>query len=165
MLSLTAMVDMFTVLAVFLLQNYRTTGEVIDVSDKVELPKASAVKELKPAHVVVLSKNVLIIDKDQLMTVDQLRAQSDWKIDPLLERLKAEFKKSEDLRKAAPLSSIKSEDAEADKKRSEDERRITVQADKSIDILSVKKVMFTITEAGASEVNFAVIRDDKKSTQ
>ncbi|MEK7356260.1 MAG: adventurous gliding motility protein S, partial [Bdellovibrionota bacterium] len=35
-LSLTAMVDMFTVLAVFLLQNYQTTGEVIDITDNVE---------------------------------------------------------------------------------------------------------------------------------
>ncbi|MES2857036.1 MAG: adventurous gliding motility protein S, partial [Bdellovibrionota bacterium] len=38
MLSLTAMVDMFTVLAVFLLQNYQTTGEIIELSEEVVLP-------------------------------------------------------------------------------------------------------------------------------
>jgi biopolymer transport protein ExbD len=163
MLSLTAMVDMFTVLAVFLLQNYNTTGEVIDISDKVELPKASAVKELKPAHVIVVSRVALLIDKDQLMTREQLTAQTEWKIDPLLQRLQGEFQRSETQRKSAPLNALKAADVDADKKRSEDERRITVQADKTVDFLTIKKVMFTITESGASEINFAVIKDEKAS--
>ena len=55
-LQVTAMVDMFTVLAVFLLQNYNTTGQVIQLSDDVELPQASAVKELSPSNVVVISQ-------------------------------------------------------------------------------------------------------------
>ena len=63
MLSLTAMVDMFTVVAVFLLQNYKTTGEVIQLDDAVALPKAHAVKELRPATVVIVSKEKITMDK------------------------------------------------------------------------------------------------------
>lgn len=159
MLSLTAMVDMFTVLAVFLLQNYQTTGEVIDVSDQVELPMASSVKDLQPAHVIVLSKQNLMVDQDALMTADQVKAQSEWKIEPLLARLQAEFQKAEAARQSG-LQAIKADDPEQRKKLEENERRITVQVDKTVDMLSVKKVMFTITEAGASEVNFAVIKDE-----
>ncbi|MNY63712.1 hypothetical protein D3C86_2007140 [compost metagenome] len=36
--------------------------------------------------------------------------------------------------------------------------KVTIQADKGIDFLTVKKVMFTVTEAGAGEINFAVIK-------
>ena len=38
-----------------------------------------------------------------------------------------------------------------------DLRRITVQAGKKLDFLTVKKILYTVTEAGASEVNFAVV--------
>ena len=43
-----------------------------------------------------------------------------------------------------------------------DYRRITVQADKSVDFLTIKKVMFTLYEAGAAEINFAVMKDERK---
>ena len=54
-LSLTAMVDMFTVLAVFLLQNYKV--EEIQLKKTVPLPQATAVKKLRPAHVVVVTQD------------------------------------------------------------------------------------------------------------
>lgn len=166
MLSLTAMVDMFTVLVIFLLQNYNTTGEVIDISDQVKLPKASAVKELRPAHVVVVSKDQVMLDKTTVASFTQVKEQKDWKIVPLFNRLIDEFKKAEDQRKLLGLGTLKEaiDDTKPGvaKSRPDDDRRVTVQADKEIDFLTVKKVMFTLTEAGASEINFAVIKDDKK---
>ena len=41
-------------------------------------------------------------------------------------------------------------------------RRITLQADKGIDFLTVKKIMRTVTEAGIYEINFAVIKKEKR---
>ena len=35
---------------------------------------------------------------------------------------------------------------------------MTLQADENIDFLSIKKVMFTLTEAGIKEINFAVVQ-------
>ena len=43
---------------IFLLQSYNTTGEVIHIPKEVELPKATAVKELFPAHVVIVSDDL-----------------------------------------------------------------------------------------------------------
>jgi biopolymer transport protein ExbD len=37
-------------------------------------------------------------------------------------------------------------------------RKITIQSDKDVDFLTVKKVLFTVTEAGAGEINFAVMK-------
>ena len=49
--------------------------------------------------------------------------------------------------------------------KTEDFKRVTVQADKVVDSGTVKKVMYTLTEAGASEINFAVLRDDTRTAQ
>lgn len=164
MLSLTAMVDMFTVLAVFLLQNYQTTGEVIEISDDVVLPQASAVKELKPAHVVVISKEKIMLDKDIVASFVQVKEQQEWRIDGLFNLLQQRFRESEAKRNALGLGQIRDAVQEtkpdAQKADPEDDRRITVQADKSIDFLTVKKVMMTLTDAGASQINFAVIKNE-----
>lgn len=164
MLSLTAMVDMFTVLAVFLLQNYNVTGEVLDIEDNVQLPQASAVKELKPAYVVVLSKQNLMLDKDIIASFVQVKEQQDWRIEPLFVRLKTKFQDAQTRAQSGvgairqAVQSTKPGDTQV---KPEDDRRVTVQVDKAIDFLTVKKVMATLTEAGASEINFAVMKEEK----
>ena len=165
-LSLTAMVDMFTVVAVFLLQNYKTTGEVIQLDEAVALPKAHAVKELRPATIVIVSKDKITLDKVDVASFQQVKEQQDWHIDALTQKLQDKFKEIAD-KHAGLAGQIK--DA-VDKPGSPtndpaDDHRVTVQADKSIDFLTVKKVMMTLTDAGASEINFAVLRDEDKVQQ
>ena len=70
LLSLTAMVDMFTVLVIFLLQNYNATGEILYIPKEVVLPKATSVRELKPAHVVTISNKEVLLDKDRVASFD-----------------------------------------------------------------------------------------------
>lgn len=165
MLSLTAMVDMFTVLAVFLLQNYNTTGEVIELDDAVKLPMAQAVKELKPAHVIVVSNREIVLDKETVVAYDAVKAQDDWNIEPIATKLKQKFAEALEAKSRgmvglkAAVDKTKPGDSGEDPN---DYRRITVQADKSVDFLTIKKVMFTLYEAGAAEINFAVMKDERK---
>lgn len=166
MLSLTAMVDMFTVLAVFLLQNYQTTGDVIELSDEVILPKAAKVRELKPATVVVISKGKILVDKLQVATIDEVKAIEEVTVLPNLQaRVQDAFRILEERNRVAGLSQIRqavSQGRGEEPARPEDFRRVTVQADRVIDAGTVKKVMYTLTEAGASEINFAVLRDETR---
>jgi biopolymer transport protein ExbD len=160
------MVDMFTVLAVFLLQNYQTTGDVIELSDEVVLPKAAKVRELKPATVVVISKGKVMVDKTQVATLDEIRQFEEVTVIPSLQaRVQDAFRLLEEKNRIAGLAQIKTAVAQGrgqEIAKPEDFRRVTVQADKVIDAGTVKKVMYTLTEAGASEINFAVVRDDRK---
>ena len=165
MLTLTAMVDMFTVLAVFLLQNYQTTGDVIELSDEVVLPKAAKVRELKPATVVVISKGKVMVDKLQVASIDEIKTLPEVTIIPNLQaRIQDAFRLQEEKTRVAGLSQIRTAvnqgrgGVEANK--IDDFKRVTVQADRVVDSGTVKKVMYTLTEAGASEINFAVLRDD-----
>ena len=169
MLSLTAMVDMFTVVAVFLLQNYKTTGEVIQLDEAVSLPKAHAVKELRPSTVVIVSKEQILLDKMVVASFQQVKEQQDWHIDALTQKLNEKFKLLADKRAAGLSGQIKQavDPARAGSPTNdpEDDHRVTVQADKSIDMLTVKKVMMTLKDAGANQINFAVIKEEGSVTK
>lgn len=148
-LQLTAMVDMFTVLVVFLLQNYASTNQILPISDQIALPQATSVKELKPSLVVVLSKDYLSFDEKRLMSFRQIQASSKWVLDPLVPPIKAAIEKM----------SQSGEGKDADLKgQTPKHYKMTLQVDKDIDFLSVKKVLYSLTEAGLKEINFAVIK-------
>ena len=166
LLSLTAMVDMFTVLAVFLLQNYRV--EEIQLKKSVPLPEATAIKKLRPAHVVVVTKDEIYLDDKVVAQFETVKEQEHWLIIPLQEGLQKaiEEKKLEmesGLKNALKSAMSDKSPEEMSEEEREEERskryawgRVTMQADKDIDFLTIKKVMYTVTEAGASLLNFAV---------
>ena len=161
-LSLTAMVDMFTVLAVFLLQNYKV--EEIQLKKSVPLPQATAVKKLRPAHIVVVTQDEIFLDDTPVARYKTVREQEHWLIESLQIRLQKAIEDKKKEMESGLKNKLKSTFAKKDDEELEEEERIkryawgrvTMQADKNIDFLTVKKVMYTITEAGASLINFAV---------
>ncbi len=164
MLSLTAMVDMFTVLTVFLLQNYNTTGQVIHIPKEVTLPKASEVKELSPARVVTISSKDLLIDDKKISDFQTVKDTQGWVVPVLRDRLKQVL--AEDKAKAEKDLGKKLRDAVRGKNKKGEEEdkidrpwtRVTVQSDKDMEVGILKKVMATVMEAGVAEINFAVAK-------
>lgn len=167
MLSLTAMVDMFTVLTIFLLQNYNTTGEVIHIPKEVQLPQASAVKELKPAHVIIITPKEIFLDDKPVARFVQVKEQKEWMVTGLFNRLVDAMKKDEEEYKKNLSTTLKNVVSGAKKQSpesvSDNFRKITLQADKQVDFLTIKKILYTVTEAGAGQINFAVIQKEKSS--
>ena len=163
-LSLTAMVDMFTVLTVFLLQNYKSTGEVLFIPKEVTLPDAAQTKELSPAHVVTVSNQFVFLDQEPIVDFKEVKEQRDWLVRPLYQKLIDAIQQSEIKNREALKTQIKKVvgNQQPGQKEINQFRRVTVQADKKIDFLTIKKVMYTVTEAGAEEINFAVIVKEKE---
>jgi biopolymer transport protein ExbD len=167
-LSLTAMVDLFTVLVVFLLQNYATTGEILDIPEGVKLPDAREVKDLKPANVIIVSDKAIKLNNETVAEYKAVKAQEDWEITGLKTKIEEAIKKGEE-DKAEITSRIKTavEKIKTGDKKAEEEidafRKITIQADKNIDFLTLKKVMYTATESGIYEINFAVLKSIDES--
>ena len=155
-LQLTAMVDMFTVLVVFLLQNYASTNQILPISDRVALPKATSTAQLVPSLVVTLSKESLSFNGKDLASFDEIKSNTEWTIEPL---------KEEVAQSIAQLREEKKKDFVVTRKEGGIKifpyEKMTLQADENIDMLSIKKVMFTLTEAGIKEINFAVIQIKK----
>src|ERR1017187_6397249 len=62
-LTLTSMVDMFSLLVIFLLQSFATSPELVMVTKGVVLPSAVSVRELKDAPVLSLSLDGVFLDQ------------------------------------------------------------------------------------------------------
>lgn len=158
-LSLTAMVDMFTVLVVFLLQNF---DQVLYIPDDVQLPKAQQIKELKPAVVVTISEKEVLLDKTPVISFKDLQAQEEWMVESLHTKVADALKVSKEKYEQSLKKRLQDAVEKARGEKDEDPNawnKVTIQADKGIDFLTVKKVMYTVTEAGAGEINFAVIKE------
>lgn len=158
-LSLTPLIDLFVVLATFLLQQFLQNGQAVELKDNVTLPQASMVKALKPSLVVILSKEKIAVNTTKVAVLADLKNQKQWVFPPLLVALKkeialAKIKKSEENNAENNAENITENITENIK--------VTIQADKDMDFLSIKKIMYTITESGLSEMSFAVIKKINK---
>lgn len=166
LLSLTAMVDMFTVLVIFLLQNFSGEEQMLQLHKDIQLPKAKAIKELKPAFVVTITNTEVLLDQTVIASTEAVKAQQDWMIQPLADSVKAGIEKARVDFETRLQNRIRDAVQNAKGEQAEDPNswnKFTVQADKSMDILTIKKVMFSIIEAGAGQINFAVIREPKEA--
>ncbi len=164
-LSLTAMVDMFTVLVIFLLQSYNTTGEILYIPKEVTLPKASRVNDLKPSLVITVSSKEVLIDRTPVATFAEVVAAKDWIIPNLRDKTRILLEKAKAEQEAKLQNRLRSVVDKTLGKEVDDPnawRKVTLQADKAIDYLTLKKIMYSIYEAGGGPINFAVAKDVSK---
>jgi biopolymer transport protein ExbD len=161
-LSLTAMVDMFTVLVIFLLQNYSATGEILYMPKEIVLPKANRVNELKPSVVVTVSSKEILIDRTPVATFDEVKNSVEWTIPNLRDQVRVILEKAKAEQEAKLQNKIRNVVDKTLGNEDEDPnawKKVTLQADKNIDYLTMKKVMYSIYEAGGGPINFAVSKD------
>lgn len=159
-LQLTAMVDMFTVLVVFLLQNYAVTDQILPISEKLALPQAQEVKELKPSHVVILSEGKVTLNEDVLGVLSEQTSAEQWVFPPLKEKMKELLEISESGGSNFLLAQLRrvQKDLEDESLVKNAPFRVTIQADEKTNFVDVKKIMYTLTDAGVKEMNFAVLK-------
>lgn len=164
-LSLTALIDMFVILVIFLLQSYKSTGEIIQIPKGVELPKAGQTKELRPAHIVTLTQEEVLFDKDVVGRLEDIKNQKDWMIPALRAMVVEAMARDEQTLKSRIKNALPGQKPETDQNAAlteENKRKITISADKKTDFLTIKKIMYTVSEAGMSEINFAVQEDRRR---
>jgi biopolymer transport protein ExbD len=146
-LNLTSMVDMLTILVVFLLQTFSASGELLTVSKNIQLPEAINFRDLEQAPIISVSRDSVTLNGDPKADAAELSRENtaDWKIAQLhddLVVLKNNFK----------LLHPNPEDWKG---------IVIVQADKQVDFKVIKKVMYTCAVAGYNNVNFAVASKGK----
>lgn len=82
-LSLTSMVDMFSLLVIFLLQTFSTSPEMLMVSKEVRLPSAQSGHEIVDAPVLAVTKEGIFLDQKIIGSVEQVLQNPDSFIDRL----------------------------------------------------------------------------------
>src|SRR5437764_3772432 len=140
-LNLTSMVDMVTILVVFLLQTFSASGELLTVQKNITLPEAQNYKDLEQAPIIAVSKDSVTLDGHMVADATVLNQENtaDWKIVELHDTLVTLKNNYKLLHPSDEWKGI-----------------VIVQADKGVDFKVIKKVMYSCAMAGYQNVNFAV---------
>jgi biopolymer transport protein ExbD len=149
-LNLTAMVDMMTMLVIFLLSTFSATGELLMSQKGVQLPSALNDKELERAPIITITRDTVAFKGDsvadpQAILDDQ---SNEWKIPELFDRLQLE-----------KFNFEKQDMTEATKNKLRG--LVVLQADRAVDAKILNRVMKTAYAAEYTEVMFAITKKKK----
>lgn len=82
-LNLTSMMDMFTIILVFLLKTFSTEGQLVQPSDYLTLPSSTVETPPEVALDVVVSQEWIMVNNEPIVQMNQIRGQSSLIIEPL----------------------------------------------------------------------------------
>jgi len=138
-LMLTSMVDMFTLLVIFLLSNFSASGDLLLTSKDIKLPKATATAELERAVVAAISATNISIEGERVADTSDLMRNDDPRIPEMTDKL---------LERKRVITQLMGGD--------KFKGQLIIQADGEIDFKVIKKVMYAASEAGYSSFQYAV---------
>ncbi len=132
-LNLTSMMDMFTIILVFLLKTYATEGQLLQPSESLTLPKSNITTPPETALDIVVSKDVVMLNDKKIVDFEQVKRQEEFIIPALRRELEVHAQKAKAMEQqyGIPFSG-----------------KVTIQGDQSIEYQDLVKVMAT---CGASE--------------
>jgi biopolymer transport protein ExbD len=145
-LNITSMIDMFTLMVVFLLKNYSSQGQLVTPATGLLLPTSSVEKNATEALSIKVSTNTIMVENEVVIDsamYASIMAQKEFMIDPLftvLDKHCKEAKKSSELFKT------------------EFSGKISIQGDVEIPYNILTRVMYTCGQAGYPTMNLVVYR-------
>ena len=143
-LNVVPMVDMMTMLVIFLLQQFSSTGEVMYMQKDIKLPDAQHGQLIEVAPVVAISSQQVVVTGVKVADIPDLDRDSGYlNIPALEERLRDEKKKWEFIHQNDPEKKW--------------DGLVNIQADKAVPFRIVKRVMYSCGVAGYFNVNFAAL--------
>jgi len=151
-MNITSLMDVLTIMLLFLLKNYSADGSILTNADNLVLPNSESKK--KPAEVnlqIAVTQDMILVDNQPIAPTEDARNIPQEAPDPVItkleERLKAEIAKEEEMVRLGALNAVQG--------------RVIVQVDKNIDFDVLFKLMNTCGKSGYNNMNFAVMeRDD-----
>jgi biopolymer transport protein ExbD len=154
-LNVVPMVDMMTMLVIFLLQQFSSTGEVLYMQKDIKMPSAQHGQAIDLAPVITISSTEIAVVGKKVADVSDLERDTVANIPGIEESLRDEKKKWDFIHQNDPNKHW--------------DGMVNIQADKNIPVRFVKRVMFSCAVAGYDKVNFATLdagsyeKTDKKA--
>ena len=147
-LEITSLMDIMTIILVFLLKSYSTEDIQIAPSEDLRLPVSSAAQAPELAINAVISQSAILIDGVEVVAVDGGAVGDEYKRGTLI----------------SPLFDILKEKADEAKAIAESRQtikfsgRILLQCDRNIPFSLVREVMYTAGQAQFAEFKFVVYK-------
>lgn len=145
-LRLTSMIDMFTILLVFLLKNFSAEGQVITMAPDLNLPESTAQQAPEGSSIVAVTSDWILLDGKQVAAVAEVMSSSQLLIPGLSNELKKLRMISESVGELSYEMGFKG--------------KISIQGDKEIPYQLLKKVMYTCGQMGYNDILLAVTKID-----
>lgn len=146
-LNITSMMDMFTIVLVFLLKSFSAEGNLLTQADNLQLPYSTSNKTVTEiALTVVVDEKHVVVDQTPVVETRLVASQDSLLVAPMYEALKQ--KREEETK----LSLQMGEDPGTGK--------VIVQLDKNTTYDVMYKVMATCGYSGYSNVSFAVVQKE-----
>jgi biopolymer transport protein ExbD len=140
--QLTSLIDVMTILLIYLLQSFSTEGEIVTATKDLILPESSAKK--RPELRVTLSVNsqYILVENKKIASVSNVLESEDLIIPELLEWLRLRREATETIGMYSNTTKFKGE--------------ITIHGDKRIHFKLLKKIMYTCGQQGYNNFSLAV---------
>ncbi|MCU0609841.1 MAG: biopolymer transporter ExbD [Chitinispirillaceae bacterium] len=145
-LNLASMIDMFTLMVVFLLKNYSAQGQLVTPAEGLQLPSSSIERNAGEALSVKISEKNIMVENDIVVNeaeFKKLMAQKEFMIEPLYTVLSGHATSARQ---------------SAERFNTEFSGRISIQGDVAIPYNVLTRVMYTCGQAGYPVMNLVVYR-------
>src|SRR5262245_24940635 len=143
--NLISMMDILTVLLLFLLKSYVAGGEVMVPPTGIELPSSSADAPPQSSLVVAIDGDEILIGSERVATLAEALGEPGLEIPPLTAHLQAVQQQQAEiarLRGAEPAQHLIA----------------TIQGDRNIEFRILQKVMYTLGQNGYENISLAVLQ-------
>ncbi|MDF1781214.1 MAG: biopolymer transporter ExbD [Alcanivoracaceae bacterium] len=147
-LSLTSLMDIFTILVFFLLVNSSNNQQLPDNKD-ISLPESTAQEVPKEVLTIQISAGDIIVQDVRIASSQEILALEDDVVPALVEELNFRASRSQPVLNEQGLP----------------EREVMVLADKATPYSLIKKVMVSSTQTEYSKISFAVLRKADEEEQ
>jgi hypothetical protein len=145
----TSLLDVFTIILLYLMKNYSAEGGIITNADNLVLP--NSISDKRPTEVTLqisVADDMVMVDNSPVCPTGEIRKIPQSNPDPVIpklcERLEAKYKQEQEMLRDGTLNKL--------------EGKITIQVDKNMDFDAVYKIMNTCGKAGYNNMNFAVMQ-------
>jgi biopolymer transport protein ExbD len=145
----TSLLDVFTIILLYLMKNYSAEGSIITNADNLVLP--NSISDKRPTEVslqISVADDMVMVDNTPCCPTEDIRRIPQSSPDPVIpklcERLEAKYKQEQEMLRDGSLNKL--------------EGKITIQVDKNMDFDAVYKIMNTCGKVGYNNMNFAVMQ-------
>jgi len=141
-LNLTAMVDVFTVLLVFLLKSYSAEGTLTAAAQNLELPASTSSLTPQPTITITISEDTLFVEDERVGPLAELTGGEMPYIPELGKALKARVAKARMISGSNPSHAFQG--------------RVTILGDKNTSFATLERVMYTASSSEFGDIALAV---------
>ncbi len=147
-LNITSLMDVMTIMLVYLLKSFSAEGQLLTTADNLVLPYSESKNSPKEVNLQVsISTEWVTVDNVPVIKVSSVRKSEDLIVPQIKAKLDRCYKQEENMVKIGAISSVKGE--------------VVVQVDKNIPYDVLFKTMATCGEAGYVHMKFAAMSTEQ----